>query len=207
MLSFFKKNKNKNTRGKSYYNRENLVHNLNDFISFFEPETIAQYTTLETIKFNGLSLSKINENSIKQTLEEPDFTFKEKEGLNGHKVLFYRHIVDNLIFLMQFHFLKGNFLFVSNTTSSSSLLSNTDKTAFVSRITNKYLPDTNIDLEKGLEIKISDSHSNFLNVVDGVNFKVIYVNHSQKNQQLLKNPNLANELMQDDFDAKLNDYF
>lgn len=207
MLSFFKRNKNKNIRGKSYYDRENMVHNLSDFTTIFNPDSLSQYTSAESLMFSGIALSEIDEDKIRQEFKEPDFVIDEKEGLNGHKVLFYRHLVNNLIFLMQFHFLKGNFLFVSNTTSSSTLLSHSDKISFANRITKKYLSKEDIDFNKGLEIKISDKHNNFLNILDGVNFRVNYINNSEKNQKLLKNPNLAKELLENNFDSKLDDYF
>ncbi len=207
MLSFFKKNKNKNIRGKSYYDRENMVHNLSDFTTIFKPDSLAQYTSAETIVFSGIALSEIDEKKINLEFKDPDFVLDEKEGLNGHKVLFYRHIVNSLIFLMQFHFLKGSFLFVSNATSSSTLLSHSDKISFANRIAKKYLSEDFIDFDKGLEIKISDKHNNYLNIKDGVNFRVDYVNNSEYNQALLKNPNLAKELLDNNFDSKLDDYF
>ncbi|RLD53496.1 MAG: hypothetical protein DRJ01_19310 [Bacteroidetes bacterium] len=207
MLSFFKKNKNKNLRGESYYDRENMIHNIGDLFSVFNPETTKYYTTNQNIKFNELKLSEIKEKDIIKMLKEPDFVIGEKDGLNGHKVLFYRHLVNNLIFLMQFHFLKGNFLFISNTTSSVTTISKEDKISFVNRIVKKYIPEINIDLKNGFEIKISDENNNFLNIIDGVNFKVNYINNSPYNQKLLKNPNLAKEMTEDNFDTKLDDYF
>lgn len=207
MLSFFKNNKEKNLRGESYYDRENMVHNINDLLSIFYPDSNNNYTSAETIKFIGLELNEVNEKSIKKVLKEPNFIIDEKVGLNGHKVLFYRQTVNNLIFVMQFHFLKGIFLFVSNTTSSATQLTHSEKESFVKRITDKYIPETVIDFKNGCEMHISDNHNNFLTIVDGVNFRVDYIYNTPQNQQLLKNPNLLIELTEDNFDSKIDDYF
>ena len=207
MLPFLKSNKNKNVRGESYYDRENMVHNHGDLVSVFNPVLKRQYKSNEIIKFSGLALSEIDEENIKSVLKEPDFVIGAANSSLGHRVMFYRHLVDKYIFLMQFHFLKGSFLFVSNSTSSASVITKEEKLSFTKRITDKYLRGIDLDLNHGFDMKITDSTNNFLNITDGVNYKVNYVNTSEFNLNMLKNPNLKNEMQESSFDNKLGDYF
>ncbi len=207
MLPFLKSNKNKNVRGESYYDRENMVHNHGDLVSVFNPVLKRQYNSNEIIKFSGLALSEIDEENIKSVLKEPDFVIGAANSSLGHRVMFYRHLVDKYIFLMQFHFLKGSFLFVSNSTSSASVITKEEKLSFTKRITDKYLRGIDLDLNHGFDMKITDSTNNFLNITDGVNYKVNYVNTSEFNLNILKNPNLKNEMQESSFDNKLGDYF
>jgi len=207
MLSFFKSSSKKNVRGESYYDRENMVHNHGDLLTIFNPIVEQQYNSSEVIKFSGLALKEIDEENIKKVLKEPDFVTGASDSSLGHKVMFFRHLVDKYIFLMQFHFLKGSFLFVSNSTSSASVITKEEKLSFTRRITDKYLGGIDIDFEKGFDMKITDAANNFLNITDGVNYKVNYINLSEFNLNMLKNPNLKDEMQDGSFDNKLGDYF
>jgi len=207
MFSFLKSNKKKNVRGESYYDRENMVHNHGDLISIFNPVTEQQYNSSEIIKFSGLALSEIDEENIKSVLKEPDFVMGAANSSSGHKVMFFRHLVDKYIFLMQFHFLKGSFLFVSNSTSSASVITPEEKLSFTKRITDKYLSGITMNFDQGFDMKITDAANNFLSITDGVNYKVNYINMSEFNLNMLKNPNLKSEMQEGSFDNKLGDYF
>jgi hypothetical protein len=207
MFPFLNSGKKKNTRGESYYDRENMVHNHGDLLTIFNPVTDQQYKSGKTIKFSGIALNEITEANIKKVLKEPDFVIGAKDSNLGHKVLFYRHVVDKYIFVMQFHFLKGGFLFVSNSTSSTSVITREEKLSFTKRITDKYLSGINVDLTGGFDMKITDTVNNFLSITDDVNFKVNYINCSDFNKQLMKNPDLMTEIQEDGFDNKLNEYF
>ncbi len=95
---------------------------------------------------------------------------------------------------------------ISNATSSG-VLSNLDKETFINRIINKYFPDLKLDYNQGFNIKITDHLNNFIKVEDGVNFSVNYINNSTSNQQLIKNPSVSDEISEDSFDSKIDDYF
>jgi len=207
MLPFLKSNKKKNVRGESYYDRENMVHNHGDLVSIFNPVSKRQYNSNEIIKFSGLALAEINEKNVRKVLKEPDFIMGVANSSLGHRVMFYRHLVDKYIFLMQFHFLKGSFLFVSNSTSSASVITRDEKLSFTKRITDKYLRGTDLDLNHGFDMKIVDAGNNFLDITDGVDYKVNYINCSEFNKQLLKNPDLMTAIQDGSFDSKLGDYF
>lgn len=204
MLSFLRPKKGKSSRGQSYYDRENMVHTINDFDSIINPQINKQYITTNTVKYIGLALSEINERKVLEAFNNPTYI---SENLNDHKVLFFRHSIDTFIFLMQFHFYKKSFVFVSNMVTSSGLLSKSDKVTFINRITQKYFSDLKLDFQQGFNIKITDKVNNFIKIDDGVTFRINYVNNSSVNQQIVNNPKYSNEIIKIDFDSKIDEYF
>lgn len=207
MLSFLKSRKRNSSRGRSYYERENMVHTLNDLISICNPVSNQQYSTSGIIKYNGIALNEADEKRVLKLFGKPNHIIDDIENLNNYKVLFYRHTVDKFKFLMQFHYHKNSFFFVSNMVTSTGVLSQLDKMSFINRITNKYFPELKLDFQQGLDIQITDKVNNFIKVVDGVNFKVNYVNYSSVNKQIINNPKFSNEIMKDDSESKMVDYF
>jgi len=206
ILIFFKLKKGKASRGKSYYERENLIFKMEDFVLKSNPEAKQNYTTDKTIKYNGLALGEINEASVLRVFDEPDFEIVDEEVLKGHRVMFYRRTVDNFTFLMQFHFFRGHFIFVSSKVTLHGVLLKSDRKVFVNRILKKYIPDIELDAEKGYNIKVSDSSGNFLKINDEVIFSVSYVNNSTTNQQLLTNIDKYEEKLEQTIDEEVDDY-
>lgn len=207
MPSFLRPKKGKSSRGQSYYDRENMVHTLSDLASINNPKSEQVYSTNEIIKYNNLALNEIDEKGLMKVFDKPSHIISGLEDLKNYKVLFYRHSIEKFVFLMQFHCYQDNFLFVSNMVISSGILSISEKELFLNRIINKYFPELKLDFQQGFDIKITDKFKNFIKVVDGVNFRINYVNNSSVNQQILNNPKFSNERKKDDFDAKMHDYF
>lgn len=209
MLSFFKKDKGKTNkaRGLSFYDRENLVHKLSDLVTILNPESTQIFTTPEIIKYRGIPLSEITESSIIKLYDEPDFVIDKFDTIEDYKVMFYRHTVAKFTFLMQFHFYKGNFFFLSNMVTATGILMDNDKKTIIGRIANKYFPDLQIDSAKGFEMKLNDNVNNFISVFDGVNLWVNYINNSPHNIQVLNNSDLSGEPSTENFDSTIDDYF
>lgn len=209
MLSFFKKDKGKTTKGRglSYYDRENLVHKLSDLVTMLNPESSQMFTSPDIIKYSGIPLSEITEKSIIDLYDEPAFVIDKFETIEDYKVMFYRHPVAKFTFLMQFHFYKGDFYFLSNMVTATGLLMDSDKKTIIGRISNKYFPDLQLDSAKGFEIKLSDQANNFISVFDGVNFRVNYINNSPHNIQVLNNSDLSDGPSTENFDSTIDDYF
>jgi len=206
MFSLFWQHGGKSSRGQSYYERENMVHTLDDLISIGDPVATQHYSTAETIKFNSLILNEVDEKSIIKMFGKPKHII-QNEGLQNHKVLFYRHSAGEFIFLMQFHFLKNKFFLISNMISAQRSLSTSDKETFINRITNKYFPEMRLDFKSGFDIKISDKFKNFIKVVDGVNFRVNYINISSFKQLLQSDPKYIKGTTEGDFESKIENYF
>ncbi len=186
LSSLFKFKKSKNTRKYAYYNRENQVTNLADLLMIFNSKANQEYTTAELIKHSGLALSEINETSLLKALKNPDYLMDDLDDIEDYKVLFYRRRVDKFIFLLQFHFFKGNFVFVSNKISSHGILTKSERIGLIKNMGEKYFPEGfELDLTKRFDIKINDENNNFLKVIDEVDFRIHYVNNSSKNQKLI----------------------
>jgi len=206
MLSIFKKKDVKNTRGLSYYDRVSLVHNLNDLISVTNPESAQQHTTSKIIKYNGVALSEITEEKVMDMFDKPDFVIDEVETQKDYKVMFYRHTVDKFNFLLQFHFYKSHFFFVSNTISTAGPLSNADTEKLIHRLATKYGLDLKRDARKNYDIKITDKSNNIIKIIDEVSFKMNYINNSATNQQLMNNPDFFSIEPEEDTEAQIDDY-
>ena len=207
MFSFFKRKKSKSSRGVSYYDRENIVHTIKDLGGIFNYKSISEYTTDKIIKFNGLALSNINKQNVLKVFNKPDCTINKLDNIDNYEILFYRHSLEKFTFLMQFHFYDDKFLFVSNMVNSSGIISKAEKQSFIQKIDDKYFLESNIDFDEGLEVKIIDKNDNFISVVDGVNFRVNYLNKSSFDILLKNNPDILKKLGSYNKEDKIDDYF
>jgi len=206
LLSLFKFKKSKNTRRYAYYNRETLVKSWIDLETIFNSTAKQEYDTTNLIKHSGLALSEINEANLLKILEDPDFIMDELDDLENYKILFFRRTVDDFAFLLQFHFLKGNFVFVSNKISSKGVLSKSERADLIKNISEKYFDkELELDLKQEFDIKISDETTNFFKVVDEVDFRINYVNNSSKNQQLINKQVSQIEVPVDDFKNRISE--
>ena len=205
MLSFFKSDKRKTTRGLSYYDRENIVHNIKDLENVLDPVGKKEYTRQETIKYSGMALEDITENKIINLFAEADFIIEDFESMQNYKVLFYRHPVGKYTFVMQFHFYRGSFFFLTNMVSVAGVLTSLDKKTIIEKITKKNFPGLDLDLSKSNEIKVSDANNCFISVEDGVHFRVSYVNNSLKNQELLNKSDFVAPQPEEDYDSMIDD--
>lgn len=206
LLSFLKFKRSKNTRRYVYYDRENPINNFADLELIFNSTASLEYTTPELISHSELALSDINETNLFNILEDADFILDDIEGLENYKVLFYRRTVENFTFLLQFHFYKGNFIFVSNKITSKGVLTKTERADLIQNLSGKYFTDElKLDLNKKLDIKITDKNNNFLKIVDEVVFRINYINNSVKNQQLINKQVSQIEIPEDDIKSRLNE--
>ncbi|RLD53495.1 MAG: hypothetical protein DRJ01_19305, partial [Bacteroidetes bacterium] len=158
----------------------------------------------ELIKHSGLALADINENSLLDILEDPDFILDDNDDFKNYKVLFYRRTIENFIFLLQFHFLKGNFVFVSNRISSKGVLTKKERADLILNMGSKYFDEElKLDLSKKFDIKLTDKASNFLKVIDEVDFRINYINFSAKNQQLINKYVSEIDIPEDDLQSRI----
>lgn len=206
MLSIFKKKEIKGIRGISYYDRVSLVHDLNDLVLIFNAESEQNHTTSEIIKYNGIALSEITEEKVFDMFDKPDFVIDNIETQKDYKVMFYRHIVDKFTFLLQFHFYKENFFFVSNTISTAGPLTKIDTELLLNRLATKYGIDLKLNEQKNYDIKITDKINNIIKIVDEVGFKMNYINNSVANQQIMKDPGFFAIEPDEDIEAQIDDY-
>ena len=206
LSSFFKFKQSKNTRRYQYYNRENIVKNWKDLETIFNSTAKQEYNTTKLIKHSGLALSEIDEASLLRVLEDPDFIMDDLDDLENYKILFYRRTVDDFAFLLQFHFLKGNFVFVSNKITAKGVLSKTERADLIRNIAEKYLTEElELDLKKKFNIKISDETTNYFKIVDEVDFRINYVNNCSKNQQQINKQISQIEVPEDDLKSRISE--
>lgn len=204
LSSFFKFKQSKNTRRYQYYNRENLVKSWIDLETIFNSTAKQEYDTSTIIKHSGIALSEISEASLLKVLEDPDFIMDDLDDLEKYKILFYRRTVDDFAFLLQFHFLKGNFVFVSNKISAKGVLSKSERADLIKNIGEKYFTEElELDLKKVFDIKISDETTNYFKIVDEVDFRINYVNNSSKNQQMINKQVSQIEVPEDDLKSRI----
>ena len=206
-MGFLFSKKSKTVRGFSYYDRENLVHNLKELISITDTKSTLQFTTAENIKYKDLSLNEIDEKWVLNTFDKPDFTIKDFEALNNYRVLFYRHLVGKFNFLLQFHFYKDNFFFVSNNVTTAGPLNRPDKELFINRLASKYALDLKLDSQQDFDIKITDKINNFITINDSVSFRVSYINYATTSQQILNNPDFLEENPDEDIETQIDEFF
>ncbi|MCF6343016.1 MAG: hypothetical protein L3J31_09455 [Bacteroidales bacterium] len=194
-------------RGFSYYDRENLVHNLKEFVAITDTKPKLKFSTTETIKYKNRDLNEIDERWVLNTFDKPDFIIQEFEAINNYKVLFYRHIVGKFNFLLQFHFYKEYFIFVSNSVSTAGPLNRTDKKLFVNRLAEKYSLDMKIDSQQDFDIKITGKNNNFITINDSVSFRVTYINHAVTSRQIPDNPDFLEENPDEDIETQIDEFF
>ncbi|PLX01751.1 MAG: hypothetical protein C0595_13540 [Marinilabiliales bacterium] len=186
-MKFFGPKKTISSRGPSYYDRENLVHTMKDLISIYFPKGKTVQNTDETIMFNDLKLSEINEKKLSGVFGVADYVISGPENINDYRVYFYRHSIGKFNYLMQFHFCKKNFLFVNNMVRSSYVLSSEEKKIILLRFKEKYYADLDFDHSKGFDLQIVDQNNNFFYTIDDVNFSISYINNSNYFKEIIDN--------------------
>jgi hypothetical protein len=190
-MKLFGPKKTINSRGPSYYDRENLVHTLHDLQIIYFPKGKTIHTTDELIMFNDLKLSEINNKKLNSLFGVPDYVILGPELITNYRVLFYRHSIGKFNYLMQFHFCNNNFLFVNNMVRSSYVLSSEDKRNIMLRFKEKYYTDLDFDYSKGFDLQIIDQNKNFFYTTDDVNFSITYINNSQYFKEIIDNYNTS----------------
>jgi len=185
-VKLFGPKKNISSRGLSYYERENLVHTLQDLKSVCSPRGKNIYTTDKTIMFNNLVLSEITEQILISVFGEVEYTLSTFEDIDNYNTIFYRHIVGGINYLMQFHFYEDTLLFVNNKISKSFVFNSADRKTIVKKIQEKYIPNIDINFSNGFDLQISGANNNLLYINDSVDFSIIYINNSQVLKDLLR---------------------
>lgn len=179
-MKLFGPKKTTSSRGPSYYNRENLVHTMQDLKNIYFPKGKTSYNTEEIIMFNNMKLSEITAKKLNSILGVPDYIIPELEYIDDYRIVFYRHSIGRFNYLMQFHFCKNDFLFVNNMVRSTYVLSYEDKKNILIRLKDKYYADVEFDYSKGFDLQITDQDNNFFYTMDDVNFSISYINNSKK---------------------------
>ena len=189
MTSFFKKFKKSlplvSTKNATYYNRENQIENLSDLKNVLEaaPEIKALKTSTD-FTFNNIPLLNISQNLLITKFENPVFILDNDGEIKGHKVFFYRESIDYYRFLIQYHFIDGDFFFATNKISSVTILSDVDKQKIIDRINNKYLDQKSGD-NKSLTIKIIDPNNSIIFTRDDVYFHINYLAGNKTTKALI----------------------
>lgn len=159
------------------YHRENYLQTIGEFDKVFNfidsPDT---KNVTSTILFNGVDFNSIDVGNLEKQFEKSfgklKFILSPNSGIPGHKVYYFRLSTSHLSFSIQFHFVYGQFFFLSNRVYSFVLLSNNDKQMIIENIASKYLSD--MDLSSN-EFSLKDSEGNVVYTVDSVSFLVNYI--------------------------------
>ncbi len=179
-MKIFGPKKTTPSRGPSYFDRENLVHTLQDLKNIYFPKGKIEYNTDETIIFNNMQLKEITMKKLNRIIGVPDYIIPKLEYIDDYRIVFYRHSIGKFNYLMQFHFCKNDFLFVNNMIRSTYVLTYEDKKNILVRLKDKYFADVEFDYSKGFDLQITDQDNNFFYTMDDVNFSITYINNSNK---------------------------
>lgn len=182
----FKKQITGTSKKSTYFVRENLIQSLTDLKKILYPlPKIEELNTNTDISFNGFELNKITPSLLKKEIGDPTYVLDNSEFIDKHQVLFYKDSADYYKFLIQYHFINGQFFFASNKISSLGIISPEDKNKIVGQIRLKYLgvpPEEHIT---SLIIKIGDRVNNVLTTVDDVYFHINYLSGNTTAQELI----------------------
>ncbi len=178
MLSFFKSNKYSQANiNSTYYIRECLIHDVNDLNSFLKPKpedyTLLKKTSVD-LSVKNLPLINLTEKKITTSLKQPIFFYDNSKLIKGHKVLFYKEDVGFYRFILQFHFMDGEFFFASNRVSSSGMLPEAEKNKIIHQILSRYSIKTEEEYSD-FHLMITDENHSVLTTVDEVYFNVNYL--------------------------------
>lgn len=185
-MSFFFRSSKKNTKqkGESYYDRENLIQNeivLCDVLSYLDSPKATK--TKSSILFLENELSSIDKNSLFAEFGKESFLLKPNSGISGHEIYFYHITSSGLRFLVQLHFIDGQFFFAANKVYSDMFLSDSDKEKITSRIKIKYFGEVNNEPD---ELVIVDNDGNVLYTRDNVYYFIRYLANNKTSQRLKK---------------------
>ncbi len=183
-----KKKKSGTTSHSAYYLRENMIHNVRDLLSAVQPIMDDRYQSWESkqsLSFNAMLFAEITEKNLEKQLGEAVFIYDNSVSVPGHKVIFFRDEVEYFRFLIQFHFIDGQFFFISNKISTSGVLSESNKTKIAKKVFNKFIDDKSPDALNSFNIAIKDPQENFIYTKDDVYFYVNYILGGTKLQDII----------------------
>ena len=212
MLSFFKSNKySPATINSTYYIRECLIHGVNDLNSFLQPKP-EDYTLLKKTRVDlsvkNFPLINLTEEKITASLKQPIYIYDNSELIKGHKVLFYKEDVEFYRFLLQFHFIDGQFFFASNRVTSSGMLPETEKNKIIKQLIGRYQIENKEDYN-GFHLMITDENKSVLTTIDDVYFNVNYLCGGEIKNKLINtfSDQKDKKDKKSDFDNNVDKYF
>lgn len=186
MLSFFKSNKKKTiTKGRAFYERESLIQTIDEIIDILSHLDTKKNTikSKHPIQFQNKALDSIIEKELEKDFGEESFILHPNNDIEGHVVYYYRIRSEYLRFLIQLHFIDGEFFLASTKVYADVLLSKKDKQSVLSNIYNKYCPQIECS---DSEIEIVDPEGNILWTKDDVFFHINYLHNNKCCKKLLK---------------------
>jgi len=185
MLSFFKSSKKKiPKKGKAFYERENLIQTIKELNNCLDHLEFSGTTkTSSNILFQGVALDAIVEKNLENDFGEESFCCEPDGEISDHKIYYYRISSQHLRFLIQIHFIDGQFFFAGTKIYSDALLSSTDKQRVLKQIITKYYPDAD---EQTFEFDIEDPKGNILFTRDDVYYYIQYLANNSTSQNLKK---------------------
>lgn len=212
MLSFFKSNKySPATVNSTYYIRECLIHNMTDLNLILQADltefTLIAKTEID-LEIKKLPLIGLNEKILLASLKQPIYIFDNSESLKGHKVFFYKEDVGFYRFILQFHFMDGEFFFASNRVSSSGMLPEAEKNKIIHQILSRYSVKTEEEYND-FHLMITDESDSVLTTIDEVYFNVNYLCGGEtKNNMINRFSGQKDQKNQkSDFDSNVDKYF
>jgi len=183
MLSFFKSSKKKTfKKGKSFYERENLIQTVKELTNVLDHLDSSKTTkTNSSILFQGFELDSIIEKNLEKDFGEESYCLETDSGISDHRIYFYRITSQHLRFLIQIHFIKDLFFFSATKVYSDALLSNSDKQKVLKQIISKYYPDADANT---FDFDIEDPAGNVLFTQDDVYYYIKYLANNSTSQNL-----------------------
>ncbi len=185
MPSFFRSSKKKTKqKGESYYHRENLIQTEFELCKVLDYLGSAKATKTATkILFLGKELDSIIKKNMVKDFGKESFILKPNNNISGHEIYFYHITHEGLRFLVQLHFVDGQFFFAANKVYSDMFLSDSDKEKIIQRINNKYCKNVE---NKIIEFEIIDEHGNILYTRDNVYYFIRYLANNPTSERLNK---------------------
>lgn len=164
----------------TYYERENLIKDIEDLSNCLNPYPSKEYIrTINEILFNSIALKNITINELKSKFGVPTCLISNADHIKKHKVYFYRESLGAYRILSQYHFINGEFVMASNRFSSQSRLAGSDKNRIVGHLQKKYLGTASKVSLKDFDLKYQDTLNNRLFVNDDVHFYLNYIPGSE----------------------------
>lgn len=177
MFSFFKAKKQKAIkRGYSFYHRENLIQTVGELKKLFDNFNYEDNLKSDSkILIQDLELNSITEKELVKNLGQESYILDSDSGIEGHKIYFFRFKSETARYLIQFHFIKGQFIFAGNKAYDENLLTTSEKQKIINElITNNHKdihPDNN-------EFVLEDPKGNLICTCDNVYLYIKYIVNS-----------------------------
>ncbi len=184
MLRIFKpkKKQNRNTRGKDYYHRENLIQTRDELSKILElldsPNII---NTSNNLVFHNKELTAITVNDLETDYGKESYILDPESGINGHEIYYYRIISGTFRFLLQLHFIDNKFFFAGTKIATENEMLQSDKKIIIDSVKKRYCIDEDC---KDETFKIKDPQGNILTSHDNIFYYIKYLVNNEISRKL-----------------------